>query len=248
MANHKCGQPDHRRGRDCHLQRDALQRQQRDHSRLGPANAAGHGCRAAGQSLLVMPTLKMAEAAAAEWDAQGDKIDPMTMPVTRSVNAALDKVFAQKDEVTDLIAAYGDSDLICYRADAPQALVDRQAVAWDPLVDWSRRQLNAPLVITQGVIHRPQDAATLSRFHDLVGAFDHFQLTAFHDLVSLSGSLVIGFAATHDLQHAQRLWEISRIDEAWQEEQWGEDEEASRQANLRFSAFLHADTFYRLCG
>jgi len=101
----------------------------------------GRGVKTPAKTALILPSRALAEAVAAEWDAQEEKIDPTTMPVTRAANAALDKVRAQFDEVAGLIAAYGETDLLCYRADAPQELADRQAEAWDPLLDWAEAAL-----------------------------------------------------------------------------------------------------------
>lgn len=207
----------------------------------------GQDVKTPAKQALRLPSFEMAEAVAAEWRAQGEKIDPMTMPVTRSANAALDKVSVQHSEVADLIAAYGGSDLICYRADGPVGLVARQCAVWDPLVDWSATKLNAPLAITTGVMPIAQAQTSMDIFRAKTGEFDAFRLTAFHDLVSLSGSLVIGFAVIYDHLPIEDAWDASRIDETWQIEQWGEDEEASEQAALKRAAFVHANRFFRLC-
>jgi len=195
---------------------------------------------------LVLPTRALAQAVADEWNAQEDRVDPAQMPFTRAANAAIDKVHAQHAEVAEMIAAYGDSDLTCYRAEAPEELVERQAGAWDPLLDWADSALGARLVPVAGVIHAPQAPDALEALARRVRALDDFALTAFHDLVSLSGSLVIGFAAIEDLHPIESLWEISRIDETWQEEQWGKDEEASADAARKRAAFFHAKRFHDL--
>lgn len=198
------------------------------------------------KSPLVVPTKALARNIAMEWDAQGEKVDPMSMPFTRSSNAAIDKVSVQHGEVADLLAAYGDSDLLCYRASYPDGLVQRQNKAWDQLVDWSATALKAPLQVYVGIMHDSQPEASISHLTKQVHALTPFQLTAFHDLVSLSGSLIIAFAVIHDFAPADALWDTSRIDEDWQIEQWGEDEEATRQAQTKREAFLHADAFFRV--
>jgi chaperone required for assembly of F1-ATPase len=195
---------------------------------------------------LVVPTLPLAEAIAAEWQAQQTVVDPRTMPFTRSANAAIDKVAPQFSEVADLLAAYGDSDLLCYRAVAPASLVARQAAAWDPLLDWVAEALDAPLRPVQGVVHEPQEAASLRRLDAAVRALSPFELTAFHDLVSLSGSLVIGLAATHGHAPVETLWRLSRIDEDWQRELWGTDDEAAEAEAVKRAAFAHAARFFTL--
>jgi chaperone required for assembly of F1-ATPase len=207
----------------------------------------GRGVRTPAKAPLEVPTRAMAQAIAAEWDAQEGKVDPTSMPVTRSANAAIDKVAHQFDEVAQMLAAYGDSDLLCYRATGPQALIDRQAERWDPLLDWAAGHLGARLTPVSGVIHAPQDASALANLAKRVAAFTPFELAAFHDLVSISGSLVLGFAATEGHMGAADLWTLSRLDEDWQEEQWGEDEEASAQAALKKQAFGHAMRFFSMC-
>ncbi|MEM6409356.1 MAG: ATP12 family protein [Pseudomonadota bacterium] len=206
----------------------------------------GRPVRTPAKAPLILPSRAMALKVAAEWDAQEDKIEPLTMPYTRSANAATDKVTAQHAEVADMLASYGDSDLICYRAADPQGLVERQNKGWDPLVDWSATQLKAPLKVFVGVMHASQSKDSLKTLSQRVHALSPFQLTAFHDLVSLSGSLVIGFAVVDDYATAEDLWDISRIDEQWQIDQWGRDEEAETQAEIKRAAFLHADAFFRV--
>lgn len=197
---------------------------------------------------LILPTAELAEAVAAEWRAQDGQVDPATMPFTRSANAAIDRVAPQKDAVADLIAAYGDSDLLCYRADTPEALVHRQCAHWDPALDWAAERLGARLYPRAGVIHKPQPGDALARLADRVRACGPFHLTALHDLVGLTGSLVLGFAAAEDWRPADAVWALSRIDEDWQAEQWGVDEEAARDADMKRRDFLHAKRFFDLAG
>lgn len=198
------------------------------------------------KAALVVPTLPMAQAIAAEWDAQEEKIDPGLMPVTRSANAAIDKVSIQFDEVADMIADYGDSDLLCYRADSPQELAERQQNAWDPMLDWADATLNARLLPRTGVIHAPQDPRAIANLRAAVHGLSAFQLTAFHDLVGLTGSLVLGFAAMRGVESPEAIWEKSRVDERWQVEQWGEDEEATQVEAQKLGEFTHALRFLSL--
>lgn len=195
---------------------------------------------------LRVPTRSFAEAICSEWEAQDEEIDPLTMPFTRSANAALDKVAPQHGEVADLLAAYGDSDLLCYRADYPAALVARQAQQWDPLLDWADEVLGARLVPRIGVMHAPQENAVLARLSQRVHALSAYQLAGFHDLVSLSGSLILGFAAALDQAIPETLWDISRLDEIWQAEEWGKDDEAEAAADVKRAAFLHAKQVFDL--
>lgn len=197
---------------------------------------------------LILPTAGLAREIAAEWQAQGDVVDPATMPFTRTANSAIDTVTAQFDVVAAGIAAYGGSDLLCYRATGPQTLIARQAAAWDPLLDWAARDLGAPLVQTAGIMPVAQPAASLAALGAQVGAFSPFHLAAFHDLVALSGSLVLGLAVARGRIPAAEAWGLSRLDEDWQAEEWGTDEDAAAVAALKQQAFMTADRFLALCG
>lgn len=189
---------------------------------------------------LTLPTRTMAEAVAAEWQAQDKQIDPRTMPVTKTANAAIDKVAVQKDEVVDMLAAYGGSDLLCYRADSPEELVARQAAEWDPMLAWAATTLGVSLRTRQGIMHQPQSPEALAELHRRTAALDAFQLAAFHDLVSLTGSLILGFAALEQAFDPDEIWALSRLDENWQAEQWGRDDVAEEEAEIKRQAFLHA--------
>lgn len=193
---------------------------------------------------LAVPTEALARMIAAEWEAQQGKIDPGTMPATRYANSAIEKVAPQRDGVIDVIAAYGETDLLCYRAPEPDALIARQAAAWDPLLAWAEATLGARLVPTVGVLPVAQDAGGLAVLRARVAAMDNFQLAAFHDLVALSGSLVIGFAAVAGQSDPATLWEVSRIDESWQVELWGEDAEAAEANRRKGRAFQDAHAFF----
>ncbi len=206
----------------------------------------GRAVKTPSKSPLVVPSHALALAIAAEWDAQQEKIDPTTMPFTRAANSAIDKVGTQKAEVADMLAAYGDADLTCYRASSPRELAERQAAEWDPLLDWAAEKLGARLVPVAGLIHQPQNPDALAALSQQVHQMDAFSLAGFHDLVCISGSLIIGFAAVHDYLDAPALWRLSRVDELWQEEQWGEDEEATAFAKSKESDFVNAKRFHDL--
>lgn len=195
---------------------------------------------------LIVPTSAMATAIAAEWQAQEGVIDPRTMPCTKTANAALDKVAIQHAEVADMLAAYGDCDLLCYRADSPEELVARQAALWDPMLDWAEDALGVRLETRVGVMHVPQDSAAVDRLTGKVHALDKFRLAAFHDLVSLSGSLVLGFAATQGARDLDTLWALSRLDEIWQAEIWGADDDAEALAEVKKASFEHAKLMFDL--
>ena len=206
----------------------------------------GRPVRTPAKAPLILPTPALAHAVAAEWQAQGEDVLPDTMPLTRAANAAIDKVSPQHAEVAQMIAEYGDSDLLCYRAETPAELADRQAAAWDPLLDWAESALDARLIPVAGVMHKPQPERTLDALRARVHALDPWALTAFHDLVSLSGSLVLGFATMLDHLDPAEAWEVSRIDETWQEQLWGRDDEAHEHATRKQTDFFNAARFYNL--
>lgn len=203
----------------------------------------GRAVKTPAKAAFEMPSQALAEAAAEEWRDQKDMVDPKTMPVTRAVNAAIDKVTPQFDEVVALLAEFGDSDVTCYRAALPEGLVARQAAIWDPLLDWAAEAYQARLVPVEGVMHAAQDARALARLAAPLKQMTAFELTAMHDLVSLSGSLVIGLAAFDGARPLETLWEASRVDEEWQIAQWGVDDEAAEVAQAKRDAFLQAGRF-----
>lgn len=206
----------------------------------------GRAIKTPAKRLLVVPTTDMADAIAAEWQAQEGIIDPRTMPCTKTANAALDKVSIQHEEVADMLAAYGDCDLLCYRADSPQELVTRQQAEWDPVLDWADHALGVRLQTRIGIMHVPQSADVVASLSARVHALDNFELAAFHDLVSLSGSLILAFAAAQNARDLDSLWALSRLDELWQAEQWGADDDAEALAAVKKASFLHAKRMFDL--
>lgn len=198
------------------------------------------------KATLVVPSAAMAEAIAKEWRAVDEKIDPEVMPFTRSANAAIDKVSIQFNDVADMLAAYGGSDLLCYRAVTPDALVARQAESWDPLLEWAFETFGARLQTTAGLMPIDQTDADVSALSKPLYDATPFQLTALHDLIALSGSLVLALKVTQGNLAPKAAWALSRIDEAWQAEQWGVDDEAEQAAQVKQRAFDHAAGFFLL--
>lgn len=204
----------------------------------------GRGVKTPAKAPLVVPNRAFAEVIAQEWHIQPEVIDPASMPATRAANAALDKVRGQMAEVAGLITDYGDSDLVCYRAEAPDALCAREAAAWDPIVEWAAHRYGVRPLVRYGVVHASQPPKLLESLRVDVARLSAFELTCFHDLVAMSGSLLIALAVIDRYQTADMLWAASRIDEDWQIEQWGTDEEAAALADGRRRAFLDAARFY----
>lgn len=206
----------------------------------------GRPVRTPGKLPLVLPTQALAQAIAEEWDAQQDVIDPTSMPLTRAANSAIEKVAPRFAEVAEMLAAYGGTDLLSYRAADPEDLAQKQAEAWDPLIDWAASRLGAPLQVTHGVIPVEQPALALARLRGKVDALDNFGLTALHDLVTLPGSLLLGLAVIEGRLTAEEAYHLSRIDEDFQAARWGEDDEAREAAEGRRAAMLSAARLWDL--
>ncbi len=207
----------------------------------------GRGVKTPAKTPLVVPTEALARMIAAEWDAQEGAVRPETMPATRMANSALDKVAPQFDAVAAMLAEYGGTDLLCYRATEPQALISRQAEGWDPLLDWAAETLGARLLTGQGVMHVAQDPAAVAALARLLSEVSSFELAALHDLIAISGSLVLGLAVAHGRLSADEAFTLSRIDETWQAEQWGRDEDADALEAVRHTDLGFASRFLAAC-
>ena len=198
---------------------------------------------------LAAPSKPLAEALAAEWAGQGERIDPATMLLTRLVNTALDGVAAQMEEVEAEVVKYAGSDLICYRAGEPESLVAAQSAAWDPFVAFARDRLGARLALAQGVmfVEQPPEAlgavAAATRRHVGAGAGAALRLAALHVMTTLTGSAVLALAVALRETDVETAWRAANVDEDWQMRAWGEDAEAmarrsGRAAEMRAAAFV----------
>ncbi|HEX8654237.1 MAG TPA: ATP12 family protein [Allosphingosinicella sp.] len=197
---------------------------------------------------LALPTAALAEAVAAEWNAQGEEVRPQTMPLTGLANAAIDRVAPDEEAFAASLAQYGDSDLVCYRADGPPSLVARQAALWDPILAWGRRRYDVDFEIVTGIVHRPQPPATLARLAHAVVTRDAFALAALAPLVTISGSLLIALALAEEAIDSDTAWAAATLDETWQAEKWGAVEEATARLDARRAEFEAAERFLRLLG
>lgn len=176
----------------------------------------------------------------------GAPFNPELMPTTRAVNTAIDRIAHHRAAVVAEIAGYGGSDLLCYRADGPAALVARQARVWDPLLDWAAARFGARLRVTHGLMPVQQDAAAVAALRVPVAAASDLGLAALHDLVGIAGSLVIALAVTEGRLDADAAWQAARIDEDWNAELWGQDAEALAAARHKRAAFDHAARLWAL--
>jgi len=195
---------------------------------------------------LVLPTEALAEAIAAEWNEAGESIDPLAMPLTGLANAAIDRVSANPSQFADGLVRYAESDLACYRAEGPRALVERQAQSWDGQLGWARRRFDVDFATTTGIVHVPQPRATVRRLAHAVASLDPCRLAGLSPLVTIGGSLVAGLAVLEGEITPEKAWEAVTIDERWQAEQWGADAEAEAALEARRRDFLAAARFLKL--
>jgi len=197
----------------------------------------GKPVRTPGRAPLALPTPQLAEAVAAEWRTVGETIDPRAMPLTGLANAAIDRIAADPAAFAAGLAAYGESDLLYYRAEDPPELVARQEAAWDPLLEWARGRYDVHFEPTTGVMHRAQPEATVARLSEAVAALDPFRLAGLSPLVTVSGSLIAALALLEGAADRETVWRAAQIDEDWQAEQWGEDDLATRARDAHRADF-----------
>ncbi|KMO31882.1 ATPase, partial [Methylobacterium tarhaniae] len=180
----------------------------------------------------------LAEALAQEWGAQGEFIDPARMPLTRLVNSAIDGVADRREAVVDDLAAYAGTDLVVYRAGDPARLVAAQAAAWDPVLDWAHESLGARFMLSEGVMHVAQPQESLAAIRRAVEAVESpTALAGLHSMTTLTGSVLIALAVLHGRLTPQEGWAAAHVDETFQAEVWGRDEEAQARLAGRRTEF-----------
>ncbi len=206
----------------------------------------GKPVRTPGKAPLVLPTRALAEAVAEEWRAQGERIDPANMPLTKLANSAIDGVSGREQAVIDDIMAYAGSDLLCYRADGPRGLIEAQREGWDPVLAWAKSALGAPLKLAEGIVHVAQPQASLDRFKDRLMGRDPFSLAALHVMTALSGSALLALAVAEARMTPEEAWQAAHVDEDWQIGQWGEDAEAAARRAARWRDFAAAARLFSL--
>ena len=198
---------------------------------------------------LVLPTETAARMVADEWAAQGEHLLPATMPATRLAATAIDRIGEAREAVADEIAAFAGSDLLCYLAEHPTVLAVEQAREWGPWRDWAAAECGVALGPVEGIIHRPQDPAAIAKVRELALALDDFGLAGLAMATPLLGSAVLALALQRGALTGEAAFELSRLDEAFQERQWGVDEEAAeRTAARRAEAVLLEQWFSALKG
>ncbi len=200
---------------------------------------------------LTAPSRALAEALAAEWNAQKDEIDPTGMAVTRLANAAIDAVAANDAAVAAEIEKYLGSDLLLYRAEAPAGLIERQAQHWDPVLAWAREKYGARFVLAQGVVHVAQPREAVAAMSARIPADpgdirNIWQLAAISSITALTGSALLALALAEGALDVETAWAAAHVDEDWQMAQWGRDEIALARRDYRFAEMQAAATVLRL--
>ena len=196
-------------------------------------------------SPFVLPTEAAARLVADEWAAQGEFIEPGTMPATRLAATAIDRVSQTREPVADEIAAYAGSDALCYLAEHPSGLVAEQAKAWGPWREWAATELGVVLEPTEGIVHREQNPTSIARVKALALEADDFGLTALATAVPLLGSAVLGLAVMRCALTGEAAFALSRLDEAYQERQWGVDADNAERTAARLAEMVLIDRWFR---
>lgn len=195
---------------------------------------------------LTVPTRALAEAIAEEWAAQTERIDPSRMPLSKLAITAIDGVAGSMTEVAHDIVRFAGSDLLCYRAEGPDALVELQEMTWNPVLRWIEAETGARFLLSEGVMPVTQSRYALERFADLVAPYDAMQLAALHVMTTLTGSAMLALAVAKAERSVEEAWDAAHIDEDWQIERWGADAEASDRRARRKAEMLSAARFLEL--
>ena len=193
---------------------------------------------------VVAPNRAIADAIAAEWNAQVETISALTMPLTRFANSVGEGVIDRADAVADDVANYLGTDLLFYRAGNPEALVAREAAHWDPILFWAANELGAHFILAEGILHvaQPDSAIKAAR-----GVFpdDPWSVAALHVVTTLTGSALLALALLHGVRNADEVWAAAHVDEDWNIEKWGIDEEVAARRATRLVDFTAAVTILK---
>jgi chaperone required for assembly of F1-ATPase len=188
---------------------------------------------------LVAPNRQIAEDIAGEWEAQQEFIDPLTMPLTRLANSVVDAVVDRVDAVTEDVAKYFGSDLLFYRAGYPEALVAREAEHWDPVLFWAADALGAHFILTEGIVHVRQPDAAIAAARAALPS-DAWSIAALHVITALTGSALLALALLRGVLDRDQVWKAAHVDEDWNIEKWGVDEEVAARRAARLVDFRAA--------
>lgn len=197
------------------------------------------------KNLLEVPTRALAQAMAKEWRAQGDKVDPASMPLNRLANTAIDRTTGKKDHVVDEVMGFARFDQLCYRADDPDELITLEARVWDPYLEWLLNAYQIKLEATTGIGTKEQDPRALKSLKDMVAGHDAFALTALHNATTLTGSLILALGLEKGFRKAPEVWRDAHADEDYQISRWGQDDEAKKIREEKKKMWLAVDQFFR---
>ncbi len=206
----------------------------------------GKSVKTPGRNPLALPSPALAEAIAGEWRAQEATIEPATMPLMRIAATAIDRVNRLRDEAIGQVVAYGEADLLCYRAEQPAELVARQAEEWDALLERLQSVYGVRLDARIGIAHVAQATAALEKLRRYIEGHDHHALAALHTATAASGSLVIGLLMSSGDVDGFAAWRATRVDEDFQAEKWGQDADATAAADAVRRELYAADAYLRL--
>lgn len=198
------------------------------------------------KNALVMPNQALAQAVAREWESQGEHIDPNSMMLTKLSNTALDRVGGERARIAVEIVEYANADLLCYRAERPVELVARQSKLWDPVLDWAAEDLGAKFSVTAGIVHQNQTEECLAAFRRFVEGLSDFAMASYHNNMTMTGSALLAAAVQRGHLPADDVWSLAHVDEDWQIEQWGSDEEEAERRRRRRTEFLDVLEFLSL--
>lgn len=206
----------------------------------------GKPIRTPGKNQVCLPTQASAQVVCEEWQAQETVIDPKRMHATRIVNTAIDGIARDLETVRGDIVNYAGTDLLCYRADNPEGLVENQSRHWDPLLDWVNEEIGADFVRAEGIVHVSQPADTLTAFAKAVAQFDQpIALACLHTFTTLSGSAIIALALARKRLTPDAAWKAAHVDEHWNESLWGEDFDAMAARARKFEELEAGHTLMR---
>lgn len=188
---------------------------------------------------VMVPDREIADAVAAEWEAQQEFLNPLTMPLTRFANSVVDAVGDRADAVAEDIAKYFQSDLLFYRAGYPEALVAREAAHWDPVLFWAADALGAHFILAEGIVHVRQPDSAIAAARAALPS-DPWSLAALHVVTTLTGSALLALALLRGVLDQDQVWAAAHVDEDWNSEKWGVDEEVAARRAARLVDFRAA--------
>lgn len=198
------------------------------------------------KNLIVVPTKKLADALAKEWKTQKKVVGFKKMVFNKLVNSSIDQVTVSRTSIIEILIEYGDTDLLCYRAEDPPDLCLLQETQWGPVLNWLEKTFSINLKVYSGVIYEPQEEQQLQQLKNILQVYSDFEIAALHELVTISGSLIIGLAVKNKALTLQEAWNRAILDESWQMQKWGKDQESLDRLNLRRKEFNAAYDFLKL--